>query len=139
MQDKEYCQNCGVELTKENKYMDGMCNECKMGIDCDYVENDEKLLISNNNSIVNINPYLLFGVLTINHRTCEDIFSDIGSIIDKLSIQIQFEPSNINNYIEDTSCLKDIYNKLSSLEISIKSYKENVNRFIEDAQDSSER
>lgn len=30
---KEYCQNCGDKLTKENKYMEGMCNECKYGID----------------------------------------------------------------------------------------------------------
>lgn len=27
------CQNCGDKLTKHNKYMDGMCNECKYGID----------------------------------------------------------------------------------------------------------
>ena len=30
---KEYCQNCGVELTSDNKYMNGMCTECKYGED----------------------------------------------------------------------------------------------------------
>ena len=30
---KQYCENCGVELTKSNKYMEGMCMECKCGID----------------------------------------------------------------------------------------------------------
>lgn len=30
---KQFCSNCGVELAKENKYMDGMCMECKCGID----------------------------------------------------------------------------------------------------------
>lgn len=30
---KQFCSNCGVELTKENKYMDCMCMECKCGID----------------------------------------------------------------------------------------------------------
>ena len=35
MQDKEFCQNCGEELNENNKYMDGMCMECKCGIDWD--------------------------------------------------------------------------------------------------------
>ncbi len=30
---KQYCENCGIELTKSNKYMEGMCMECKCGID----------------------------------------------------------------------------------------------------------
>ena len=30
---KQYCDNCGVELTTSNKYMEGMCMECKCGID----------------------------------------------------------------------------------------------------------
>lgn len=30
-QDKEYCENCGTKLTKENKYMNGLCLECKCG------------------------------------------------------------------------------------------------------------
>lgn len=30
---KQYCNNCGVELTKDNTYMEGMCMECKCGID----------------------------------------------------------------------------------------------------------
>lgn len=30
---KQYCNNCGVELTASNKYMEGMCMECKCGID----------------------------------------------------------------------------------------------------------
>ena len=31
--EKQYCNNCGVELTISNKYMEGMCMECKCGID----------------------------------------------------------------------------------------------------------
>lgn len=31
IKEKEYCQVCGVELTRENKYMNGMCNDCKYG------------------------------------------------------------------------------------------------------------
>lgn len=90
------------------------------------------MISENNSKIVSTNPYLLFGLLTINHRICEDTFSDIGSIIDKLSAQIQISPENIDNYLEETSCLKDIYNKLSSLEVSIKDYKNSVNKFIKD-------
>lgn len=30
---KQYCNNCGVELTSDNKYMEGICMECKCGID----------------------------------------------------------------------------------------------------------
>lgn len=146
MQDKNICQNCGAELNEENKYMDGMCMECKCGVDWNspsgvsFLPTEDGLQISDCiKTYNNINPYLLFGVLTINHRTCEDIFAEVGSIIDKLSEQIQFEPSSIDSYVEDTSCLKDIYNKLSSLEVSIKEYKDSLNKFIEDGQDSHER
>lgn len=31
LENKEYCQVCGVELTEENRYMNGMCNDCKYG------------------------------------------------------------------------------------------------------------
>ena len=31
LENKEYCQVCGVELTEENGYMKNMCNECKYG------------------------------------------------------------------------------------------------------------
>ena len=31
LENKEYCQVCGVELTEENRYMKNMCNECKYG------------------------------------------------------------------------------------------------------------
>ena len=29
LENKEYCQVCGVELTEENKYMKNMCYDCK--------------------------------------------------------------------------------------------------------------
>lgn len=31
LKSKEYCQVCGVELTEKNKYMKGMCYDCKYG------------------------------------------------------------------------------------------------------------
>lgn len=31
LENKEYCQVCGVELTEENRYMKNMCNDCKYG------------------------------------------------------------------------------------------------------------
>ena len=31
--EKEYCECCGVEITKENKALDNMCNECKYGLE----------------------------------------------------------------------------------------------------------
>lgn len=31
LENKEYCQVCGVELTEENKYMKNMCYDCKYG------------------------------------------------------------------------------------------------------------
>ncbi len=144
---KNICQNCGDTLTEDNKYMDGMCIECKYGVDYDSridisSENVSDSLIVNHSSGLSIsdsikdtlyiNPYLLFGVLTINHRTCEDIFSEIGTLIDKLSLEIQYNPENVNNYLEETSCLKDIYNKLAYLENCISDYKDNINKFIED-------
>lgn len=151
MQDKDICQNCGAELNEENKYMDGMCMECKCGIDCDsrldisskdvagniIFNNDlSGLSISDSINVIKTNPYLLFGVLTIDHRTCEDVFSEIGSLIDKLSLEIQYNPENIDNYLEETSCLKDMYNKLSYLSECINNYKNNINKFIQDGQDS---
>lgn len=30
---KEYCECCGSELTKENKALGNMCNECKYGLE----------------------------------------------------------------------------------------------------------
>lgn len=30
---KEYCQNCGVELNAKNRALKNMCNECKYGLD----------------------------------------------------------------------------------------------------------
>lgn len=33
-----YCENCGVKLTEKNKYNDGMCMECKCGIDWENAE-----------------------------------------------------------------------------------------------------
>lgn len=30
---KEYCDNCGVELDNTNKALDGICNDCKYGLE----------------------------------------------------------------------------------------------------------
>ena len=74
----------------------------------------------NNNKL---DCYKLFGELTINHRTCEDIFSQIGNIIDKISNEIQYNPENIDEYLNENSYLKDIYNKLTFLNNCIDDYK----------------
>lgn len=129
--DKNICQNCGDTLTEDNKYMDGMCMECKCGIDW---KDKDGLCISNTNvSIIKniINPYDIFGKLTINHRECEDILSSAGSMVDKIAEEVQREPSNVEEFLNESSILKSLYIKISQGIIAMKEYEDSVKKYIE--------
>lgn len=129
MSSKNICQNCGVVLTERNRYMDGMCMECKCGIDW-----DDKLSVSNSNNISvikhSIDPYKLFGELTMSHRDCEDVLVEIGKLVDSVANQVQKDPDILEEMLEDTSVLKDISLRLRAEEQYIQKYKDIVDKYI---------
>lgn len=75
-----------------------------------------------------MNIFEIIGRLLITHNQSEDIYANIGSIIDKIILDTKAEKDDLESYKEQ---LASLLINLQLLETNVKEYKDSVLSYIE--------